>query len=61
MNKTTEQLLTELNTMQTNIIKVLEERIEVLQHTIQINNKTIEIQRNDNNLLLQHANNKSNV
>ena len=87
MNTTTE-LLQQLNTMQTDHIKLLEERIEVisqhrqhlnetisnqarqleeqakridvLKHTIEINNKTIEIQRYDNNLLLEHANNKSN-
>ena len=60
MNKTTEQLLSQLNTMQSEHIKVLNERIEVLKHTIEINNKTIEIQRHDNNLLLQYANNKTN-
>ena len=60
MNKTTEQLLSQLNTMQSEHIKVLNERIEVLQQTIEINNKTIEIQRHDNNLLLQHANKKTN-
>lgn len=42
MNKTTEQLLAELNTMQTNLIKVLEERIEILQNTIQIDKITIQ-------------------
>ena len=61
MNKTTEQLLSQLNTMQSEHIKLLEERIEVLKQTIEINNKTIEIQRHDNNLLLQHANKKTNV
>ena len=61
MNKTTEQLLSQLNTMQSEHIKVLNERIEVLKQTIEINNKTIKIQRHDNNLLLQHANNKTNV
>tara|TARA_R110000824_G_scaffold48936_1_gene137760 strand:- start:64 stop:246 length:183 start_codon:yes stop_codon:yes gene_type:complete len=58
--KTTEQLLSQLNTMQNEHIKVLNERIKVLQQTIEINNKTIEIQRHDNNLLLQHANKKTN-
>ena len=58
MNKTTEQLLSQLNTMQTEHIKILNERIEVLTQTIEINNKTIEMQRHDNNLLLQQANNK---
>ena len=103
MNKTTIELLQQLNTMQSEHIKVLEERIEVisqhrqhlnetisnqaeqlehlnktiinqaieigeqgekldvLKHTIEINNKTIQIQRHDNNLLLQHANNNTNV
>ena len=46
--------------MQSEHIKVLNERIEVLQQTIEINNKTIQIQRHDNNLLLQHANKKTN-
>jgi hypothetical protein len=41
MNKTTEQLLSQLNTMQNEHIKVLEERIEVLQQTIQIDKITI--------------------
>ena len=54
------ELLSQLNTMQTEHIKVLNERIKVLQQTIEINNKTIEIQRHDNNLLLQHANKKTN-
>lgn len=43
-NKTTEQLLTELNTMQTEHIKVLNERIEILQHTIEIDKITIQTQ-----------------
>ena len=60
MNKTTEQLLTELIELHAKHIETLNERIEVLQQTIEINNKTIEIQRHDNNLLLQHANKKSN-
>ena len=59
MNTTT-QLLQQLNTMQSEHIKLLEQRIEVLKQTIEINNKTIEIQRHDNNLLLQHANNNTN-
>ena len=59
MNTTTE-LLQQLNTMQSEHIKLLEQRIEVLKQTIEINNKTIEMQRHDNNLLLQHANNKTN-
>ena len=43
MNTTTE-LLQQLNTMQTEHIKVLEERIDVLKHTIEIDKKTIKIQ-----------------
>ena len=58
--KSIKELLSQLNTMQTEHIKVLNERIKVLQQTIEINNKTIEIQRHDNNLLLQHANKKTN-
>ena len=61
MNKTTEQLLSQLNTMQSEHIKLLEERIEVLTKTIAIDKKTIEIQRHDNNLLLQHANSNTYV
>ena len=61
MNKTTEQLLSQLNTMQSEHIKVLNERIEVLKQTIEIDKQTIKIQRHDNNLLLQHANNNTNV
>ena len=46
MNTTTEllQLLQKLNTMQTQHIKVLEERIEVLTQTIEIDKQTIKIQ-----------------
>ena len=67
MNKTTEQLLTELNTMQTNIIKVLEERIEILKHTIQIDKITIQTQENSIASLkgaldmIKILNNKTNV
>ena len=43
MNTTTE-LLQQLNTMQTEHKKVLEERIDVLKHTIEIDKKTIKIQ-----------------
>jgi len=42
MNTTTE-LLQQLNTMQNEHIKVLEERIEVLKQTIEIDKKTINI------------------
>ncbi len=57
---TTIELLNELIELHKKHIETLNERIEVLKHTIEINNKTIEIQRHDNNLLLQHANNKTN-
>ena len=56
MNKTTEQLLSQLNTMQNEHIKVLEERIEVLNkhkkhlnETITSQAKTIEIYLNNLN------------
>ena len=57
MNKTTEQLLSQLNTMQTEHIKVLSERIEVLQQTIAIDKKTIELQsKTINNYLKKNKN-----
>ena len=58
MNKTTEQLLTELNTMQTQHIKVLEERIEVLKQTIQIDKITIKTQEKTIKLYLDNLNSK---
>jgi len=58
MNKPTEQLLTELNTMQTNHIKVLNERIEVLTHTIQIDKITIQTQEKTIKLYLDNLNSK---
>ena len=58
MNKTTEQLLSQLNTMQTNHIKVLNERIEVLQHTIQIDKITIKTQEKTIKLYLDNLNSK---
>tara|TARA_R110002050_G_scaffold288864_1_gene441065 strand:+ start:2616 stop:2792 length:177 start_codon:yes stop_codon:yes gene_type:complete len=57
MNKTTLELLQELNTMQNEHIKVLEERIEVLKNTISIQEQTIEIQ---NKTINNYLNNKSN-
>ena len=60
MNKTTEQLLTELNTMQTNHIKVLNERIEVLKQTIEIDKITIKTQEKTIKLYLDNLNSKSN-
>ena len=61
MNKTTEQLLSQLNTMQTNHIKVLNERIEVLQQTIQIDKITIKTQEKTIKLYIDNLNSKSNV
>jgi hypothetical protein len=58
MNKTTEQLLTELNTMQTNHIKVLNERIDILKHTIEIDKITIKTQEKTIKLYLDNLNNK---
>ena len=60
MNKTTLELLQQLNTMQTQHIKVLEERIEVLQHTIQIDKITIKTQEKTIKLYLDNLNNNSN-
>ena len=54
MNKTTIELLQELNTMQTEHIKVLEQRIEVLKNTISTQEQTIK-------LYINNLNNKSNV
>jgi len=60
MNKTIE-LLQELNTMQTNHIKVLNKRIDILKHTIEIDNITIKTQEKTIKLYLDNLNNKSNV
>jgi hypothetical protein len=57
MNTTTE-LLQQLNTMQTEHIKVLEERIEVLQHTIEIDKITINTQEKTIKLYLDNLNSK---
>jgi len=59
-NKTTEQLLQELNTMQTEHIKVLNERIEVLKHTIEIDKITIKTQKKTIKFIINNLNNKSN-
>ena len=59
MNTTTE-LLQQLNTMQTNHIKVLNERIEVLKHSIEIDKITIKTQEKTIKLYLDNLNNKSN-
>ena len=61
MNKTTEQLLSQLNTMQNEHIKVLNERIEVLKHTIEIDKITIKTQEKTIKLYLDNLNSKSNV
>ena len=55
---TTNELLQQLNTMQTQHIKVLEERIEVLQHTIQIDKITIKTQEKTIKLYLDNLNSK---
>ena len=60
MNKTTLELLQQLNTMQTNHIKVMEERIEVLKQTIQIDKITIKTQEKTIKLYLDNLNNNSN-
>ena len=56
--KTTIELLKELNTIQTDHIKVLNERIDVLKHTIEIDKQTIKIQGETINNYLKS---KSNV
>ena len=56
MNKITE-LLQELNTMQNDHIKLLEERIEVLTKTIAIDKQTIKIQ---SKTITNYLNNKTN-
>ena len=61
MNKTTEQLLSQLNTMQNEHIKVLNERIDILKHTIEIDNITIKTQEKTIKLYLDNLNSKSNV
>lgn len=59
MNTTTE-LLQQLNTMQSDHIKLLEERIEVLKHTIEIDKITIKTQEDPIKIYLDNLNNKSN-
>jgi hypothetical protein len=59
MNTTTE-LLQQLNTMQTNHIKVLNERIEVLKHTIEIDKITIQTQEKTIKLYIDNLKRKSN-
>ena len=57
---TTNELLQQLNTMQTEHIKVLEERIEVLKQTIQIDKITIKTQEKTIKLYINNLNNKTN-
>ena len=57
---TTNELLQQLNTIQTQHIKVLEERIEVLKHTIQIDKITIQTQEKTIKLYIDNLNSKSN-
>ena len=61
MNKTTEQLLSQLNTMQNEHIKVLNERIEVLKHTIEIDKITIQTQEKTIKLYLDNINSNTYV
>ena len=61
MNKTTEQLLQQLNTMQSEHIKTLEKRIEVLNKHKQHLNETITSQAKTIEIYLDNLNNKSNV
>ena len=58
MNKTTEQLLSQLNTMQTEHIKLLEEQINILKHTIEIDKITIQTQEKTIKLYLNNLNSK---
>mgnify|MGYP003640932402 FL=1 len=58
---TTNELLQQLNTMQSEHIKVLNERIEVLKHTIEIDKITIKTQEKTIKLYIDNLNNKSNV
>ena len=58
MNKTTEQLLTELIVLHTKHIETLNERIEVLQHTIEIDKITIKTQEKTIKLYLDNLNSK---
>lgn len=57
---TTNELLSQLNTMQNEHIKVLNERIEILQHNIEIDKITIKTQEKTIQLYINNLNNKSN-
>ena len=61
MNKTTEQLLSQLNTMQNEHIKVLNERIDILKHTIEIDKITIQTQEKTIKLYLDNLNSNTYV
>ena len=56
--RTTNELLQQLNTMQSEHIKVLEERIEILKHTIEIDKITIQTQEKTIKLYLDNLNSK---
>tara|TARA_R110001592_G_scaffold53827_2_gene165000 strand:- start:215 stop:400 length:186 start_codon:yes stop_codon:yes gene_type:complete len=61
MNTTNEQLLSQLNTMQSEHIKLLEERIDILTHTIEIDKITIKTHEKTIKLYIDNLNSKSNV
>jgi len=61
MNTKTIELLQQLNTMQSEHIKVLEERIDVLKHTIELNEITIKTQQETIKIYIDNINKKSNV
>ena len=58
---TTSELLQQLNTMQSEHIKLLDDRIEVLKHTIEIDKITIKTQEKTIKLYIDNLNNKTNV
>ena len=57
---TTSELLQQLNTMQSEHIKLLDDRIEVLKHTIEIDTITIKTQAKTIKLYIDNLNSKSN-
>ena len=58
---TTNELLQQLNTMQSEHIKVLNERIEILKHTIEIDKITIKTQEKTIKLYLDNLNSNTYV
>jgi len=54
-------LMQQLNTMQSEHIKVLEERINILKHTIEIDKITIQTQDKTIKIYTEYLNSKSNV